>query len=66
MNPAASRDEVEALILNAKRLPRENVGAGRLDLHRALSAARLQWPGLALPPPVASCATAGVDWAPAQ
>jgi subtilisin family serine protease len=66
MNPSATPDEVKSVIMTAKRLPREELGAGRLDLGRALEAARVIWPNAAWPEPVASCEATGTDWTPAQ
>jgi subtilisin family serine protease len=65
MHPAATPNEVAALLASAKRLPRQDLNHGRLALRRALVAAEELWPFAAQPEPVASCASTGVDWTPA-
>jgi subtilisin family serine protease len=66
MNPSATPDQVRSAIVNAKRLPREDVNYGRLDLRRALAGGLASWPSTVLPEPVESCTQTGVDWTPAQ
>jgi subtilisin family serine protease len=64
MYPAATPDEVASVLFAARRLPREDVNHGRLDLRRALAAGRARWPGAAWPEPAESCDATGVDWTP--
>jgi subtilisin family serine protease len=66
LNPAATPSQVSSVLFHTKRLPREDLNRGRLDLRLALAAGRAQWPGAPTPEPVASCAATGVDWTPAQ
>jgi subtilisin family serine protease len=66
IHPELTPDQVRLAIENAKRLPREDVNKGRLDLRRALATGLLLWPFADLPEPVASCTSEGVDWTPAQ
>jgi subtilisin family serine protease len=64
MQPTATPDEVAWVIANAKRLPRQDLGSGRLELRRALPAALTLWPASPPPEPVESCSTMGADWTP--
>lgn len=65
MQATATNKQVSSVVSNAKKLA-SDLNYGRLDLYKAILAARALWPNAPIQVPVDSCYSAGVDWTAAQ
>ena len=61
MQPGATPSQITTLIGNTKPLTPE-LGKGRLDAYKVVTAARALWPNAPYSPVPGSCASDGIDW----
>jgi subtilisin family serine protease len=61
MNPNATPSQITTLLGNTKPLTPE-LGKGRVDPYKVVTAARALWPNAPYSPIPATCASDGVDW----